>query len=735
MEKIIKINFVVEEKIYSNEKTNFAVLNGTSNNLGLVVVGPLFGVDEGEILTLFGNYVYDKVYGEQFKAVRFKRGLPNTKRAIVKFLASARIRGLREKTAEKIVEHFGEDSLNVLENDLERLNEVRGIGGFLLNRLKKDLKNFLALKRLSIFLQQFDISSAVCLKIWGIWGIFSQSKIKSNPYCLCSREIGVSFNIAEKIGKFQKISDYDENRVLAAVESILYHNALENGHSCVPKQSLIQVVSRFLKMSEEEVEEFLKKFVKNSKLYIYRTKKDFIFLPVYYLTERYIAKRLVDFKSFFKKMEDEDFNNLIILEQERLGIQFAKTQKQAIRHALENAVFVLTGGPGTGKTTILTAVVSILEQSGLDVAVCAPTGKAAKRLEAVTTKKATTIHRLLGVQQTGENTREFVHSQRNLLKCDAVIVDEMSMVDCMLFCSLLKALKNGCRLIMSGDFNQLPCISAGNVLKNILASNVIAFIELTSIFRQSRKSLIVTNAHNIISEKKLTYNVRGGDFFFIEKNRPIDVLKATISLIKNKLTNVFGKEALVQKLQVICPCKKGIVGTIELNRQLQEILNPNLKNKKEFRFGFYVFREGDRLLQTKNNYDVVWEKSGEKGQGIFNGEIGTILEINTKQGNFVMDFDGKICNLDLGLAKELEPAWAITVHKSQGSEFPCVVMPFFFAGGEFFSRNLLYTAITRAQQLIVLIGSGKNLEDMCRQKKVNFRYSLLKEFLNSQDCD
>ncbi len=726
-EKLVKINFCVEEKVFENAETSFAVLNGTYKDISLVAVGALSSVDQGESLTLIGYYTKNEIYGNQFKVLKFKRELPSTKGAIIKFLASGKIKGLQTKTAEKIVDYFGTNSLDILENNPEKLRQIKGIGDKLINNIERDIKNLLALKRLNIFLQQFNVTPKTCFKIWEKWGFFAIEKIKKNPYSLFSFNFNLSFKKVDSIAKTLNVKQNEEKRIQAATQLILNHNALLNGHSCVPKKNLAIVVSSFLKQEKNTVLKEIDKLIENNVLFSKKTTtKEFVFLPVYYLAEKYISQKIVALNQFKEEIDEEDFKNLILIEEERLKIKFTKLQKKAIKTAIESGVFVLTGGPGTGKTTILNAVVSILEQTGFNISICAPTGKAAKRLQEVTKKKATTIHRLLGVVKTADDEREFIHCEKKPLKADAIVIDEMSMVDCMLFESLLKALKNGCRLILAGDFNQLPCIAAGNILKNILDSKILPVVCLKEIFRQSRKSLIVMNAHNIINEEPLILNEKGKDFFFIEKNTPTEISKTVLNLLGNKLKNVAKNK---EDIQVICPCKKGIVGTIELNKKIQGVVNKKSGEKEEFNFGFFTFREGDKLLQIKNNYDIQWEKGGVKGEGIFNGEIGTILKINKKGQTFIVDFDGKIATLEFSMAKDLEPAFAITVHKSQGSEFLVVVIPIFFKDSEFFSRNLLYTAITRAKKLLILVGPKQNLLSMCKQKKVNFRYSLLKEFL------
>ena len=725
----IKINLLVEEKIFENKENSFAILQCTTNeNIALVATGQLASVDEGELLKVSGYYVQNKNYGKQLKVIKFKRSMPTTQRGIIKFLSSGNIKGIGPTIAQKIVTHFKNDTINILENEPQKLTEIKGVGQSFVDKIKNNIEQFLYVKKLNIFLQQFNITPNIVDIIWNKWGLFSLNKINKNPYCLCSKDINLPFNVVDSIAKNLEISDYNENRIESAIKYVLQHNAINNGHSCIPKQSLIKVTSSFLKLEEETISKQLNIMLENSSLFSFNLNKEYIFLPIYYLAETFIAKKLLELNNFKDNLDDETFKNLIMLEEERLNIKFASVQKEAIKKAICSGVFILTGGPGTGKTTILNAVASILEQKGCNIAICAPTGKAAKRLALITNKKTTTIHRLLGVQQISEKKQEFIHNERNTLKEDVIIVDEMSMVDCMLFLNLLKATKKRIKLIISGDYNQLPCIAAGNVLKNLIESKKLNCVTLKDIFRQAQKSLIVKNAHNIINEKELILNQNDKDFIFIENNNPQQIEKIIVNLAQNRLTKIFGY-CPIKDIQVICPCKKGIVGTININKKLQEKLNPKNFNKKEFNFGFYTYREGDKVLQIKNNYDVEWEKDGHKSSGIFNGEIGTITKINYIKKEFVIDFEGKITTMPFDMAKDIEPAWAITVHKSQGSEFKCVLIPIFFKNSEFFSRNLLYTAITRAKEFVIIVGCKYNILNMCKQKRVNFRYSCLKYFM------
>ena len=732
-EKLLKIVFEVKEVVFENQRTSFAVLKGmVKDRFFLVAVGSLAGVCEGEQLTLIGRYLKNKTYGLQFKVISFLKELPTKKRAIIKFLQASKIKGLGVKTAEKIVNHFEEDTIKVLENQPERLVEVKGINYNFVEKIKPSLENFFCLQRLSIFLQQFNLSFAVCLKIWQRWGVFSLNKIKLNPYCLAATEFELSFFLIDKIAKSLNFKETNTERAKAAFKHVLSHNAQENGHCCVPFNSLLDVVVSFLKLDGNFLKDVLNDMILNGELFSYETNKRLVFLPKFYLAEKNIAEMLVEKSKIKEEINEEEIDNLICLEEERLNVKFAKNQKKAIKQAISNGVFVLTGGPGTGKTTIMAAVIYILEQCGFLVSVCAPTGKAAKRLTDVLQKEATTIHRLLGVQQVKNSETDFLHNERNPLKEDVIVVDEMSMVDVILFHCLLKATKKSCRIILLGDYNQLPCIMAGNILRNLLKCDFLASVELNEIFRQKKESLIVLNAHSIIEEKPIIFNKQDGDFFFLQRTGSLEIIETIVKLLKNFLPKKYGFD-VEKDVQVICPCKKGVVGTVIINRYLQKELNPKDFSKKEFSFGFYKFREGDKLLQVKNNYDIIWQKDGKKGEGIFNGEIGKIIKIDNE--SFVVDFEGKIATLTLDMAKDVEPAFAITVHKSQGSEFKCAVIPVFGKPSEFFSRNLIYTAITRAKELAILVGDLNCFKNMCKQKRVNFRYSSLYEFMLKEKGD
>lgn len=721
------LDFLVEQIVFKNENSGFAVLQGSVNRLMITAVGELASVDEGEQLKLIGYFTQHPNYGQQFKVEGFERKLPTTARAIRKFLASGAVRGIGPVLADRIVSKFGDDTFSVIENHPECLGQVKGLSPKKVRQLTDEFCKLFAMRRLMIFLEGFGVKPTDSVKAWAQWGAFAFDMIQKNPYHLCKEEIGISFSVADQIAQKLEFAPNDSARIACGVEYILRHNAKENGHTCVPRGSLIPIACGLLNVQAQEVDKQLEAMLEQGRLCSETIGKEFLFLPSFWIAEQYIAER-IHLLLNQEPISEETFGALIELEQERMGITFAPLQRKAIRDAVTNGIFLLTGGPGTGKTTILNAVISILEQRGCKIAICAPTGRAAKRLSETSGRDAVTVHRLLGVQTREEGKREFVHNQHNPLKYDAIVIDEMSMVDSLLFYDLLQAAKQDCRLILSGDQNQLPSVSAGNVLREMIVSDCVPSIELKEIFRQSAQSLIITNAHAIIHGELPDLCQTNSDFFFLSRSSPKQVEQTIAQLCALRLPNAY-QLSPIDDIQVVCPSRKGLVGTVNLNNALQKKLNPPSEQKEEYPCGEYMFREGDKVMQVRNNYDIVWKDGQEEGTGIFNGDIGIIRSIQKNGGVMEIDFDGRVAAYSLEMAKELELAYAITIHKSQGNEFKAVVMPVLCAASEFYNRNLLYTGITRACRLLVLVGSSQSVASMTNQIRVNFRYTGLKEFI------
>ncbi len=727
--KLIKLSFSVEEIIYKNAETGYGVICGKmANNESVFAVGNLFGVDVGESLNAIGCFVQHRLYGRQFQVESFKQNLPADEVAIRKFLVSGVIKGVGPVLCNRLVDRFGGNTLKVLESSPDEILKVKGFSQVILDNLKNGLNELFAMKRFFIFLEQFGQKPGVVgVKAWRRWGVFALEKIKINPFVLCEEGVDLSFFEADKIATNLHIKKNSIDRIIGALQFVLKHNAVENGHTCAPRKSVVEIVCKLLKLDLNQVEEALNEQIERKQLFCCEFNgKKFLFLPTYFFAEQLISKRVQELSQLHEDILPQTFESLMELEQSQLGLEFSSLQKSAVLQAISNGIFVLTGGPGTGKTTILKVVVSILEQRGLNVAICAPTGRAAKRLFELTGKRATTIHRLLGF--LGEQG-EFVHCEGNLLKFDVVVVDEMSMVDCLLFSGLLKATKSSCRFVLTGDCNQLPSVSAGNVLKNLLESKLVAKVELNEIFRQAAKSLIVQNAHAVVGGRLPVLDCKSSNFFFINEANPPKIAQLTVDLATKRLIKSFNYDVL-NDVQVVCLCKKGVVGTINLNKMIQAIINGQSEKRAQFQFGFYTYREGDKVMQIKNDYEIKWQCGEKSGEGIFNGDIGILRHINNKRQVFSVDFDGKLATYKFSQAREIDLAYAITVHKSQGNEFNCVVLPVVAVKGQFFSRNLFYTAITRAKQHVVVVGTRRSVELMCSQVRVNFRYSGLKWFLN-----
>lgn len=729
-EEWIQLDVCVEEIIYRNMESGFAVLSAMAGDHLLTVVGMLATVEAGEELSLTGQYTEHPSFGSQFRAETYQRKLPTTVRAIEKFLSSGAVKGIGPVLAKRIVERFGEKTLEKIEESPDCLREIQGISPSKLDKLSDEFEKLFSMRKLILFLEPFDIKPTDSVKAWLAWGVMALEIIKSNPYRLCSPEIGLPFLQIDEMAKQLSFESTNQHRILSALCYVLDYNAQNNGYTCVPRQALLSLTANLLELSSEDLEQPLDRFLESGKLCHDTFGKEMIFLPVFYAAEQYIALRVAQMLAG-EPEEHPSIEAVIDLEEERCGLTFAKLQRRAIRDAVVNPFFILTGGPGTGKTTILNAVISILEQQGLSVGICAPTGRAAKRLAEVSDHKATTIHRMLGVQRQSGKEVQFVHNQENLLSYDAVLIDEMSMVDSLLFANLLRALKPDCKVILTGDCNQLPSVSAGNVLKDLLQSDCIPSVELKEIFRQSAESLIVTNAHAIVHGEFPNLKSKESDFFFLQRQTPEEVAKTIVGLAVKRLPNSYQYKPM-EDIQVICPSRKTIIGTVELNQQLQRYLNPPCQDKSEFTYGAYTYRTGDKVMQVKNNYDIPWARGEEDGQGIFNGDIGIIRDIQPRAGVMQIEFDGRLASYTMEMARELELAYAITIHKAQGNEFRAVIIPVLGKNSEFYNRNLLYTGLTRAREIAILVGMPQCVSNMVQRVQVNYRYTGLKEFVRRE---
>jgi exodeoxyribonuclease V alpha subunit len=732
--EIENIEGTVDDVIYKNEANGYAVVDILTKKEMVTAVGTLSMVSAGEKLSLSGVYIDSAKYGKQFKVLAFERKPPETKEEILSFLSSGAVKGITKPLAKKIVERFGASSLAIIDRDPIKLTEIDGISAQKAAIIAADFRRNTGMNKTIEFLSEFGISTQIAVNIWNKYDNSSVQMIKDNPYLLC--EEGVPFDAADNIAGRLDLPQAGENRVRAAVIYILRENA-DGGHTCLPRKKLIAAAANEYDISADNAEIVIDNCVSSGVLKSLGedVDKSRIYLPEYHTAETYIAVRiaqmLTDTQANPAKNTDKtpDIDAEIAAIEWTRGISYAPSQIDAIKACLSGNLFILTGGPGTGKTTTLGAIIELCKKRKLTITLAAPTGRAAKRIAELTGENAKTIHRLLEVDVTKDNLLTFAKNDDNPLKFDVVIVDETSMVDVLLFEALLRAVKPGGRLMLIGDANQLPSVGAGNVLRDLMATGIIPFTELNEIFRQAAESLIVTNAHKIVRGEWPELNVKSKDFFFMPVSNE-QAAGLTVDLVGNRLPKAYGLDPKTD-IQVLSPTKQGQAGSKELNRLLQLALNPasKAKSKKEIKYFDTVFREGDKVMQITNDYDIEWKRAGEKGRGIFNGDIGFITEIRPQQGIILADFDGRVATYPPQSVKNLDLAYAITVHKSQGSEYNAVVLPVADVSPRLLYRNLLYTAVTRAKNLLIIIGQSSVVYTMVENDRRTNRYSNLKPLI------
>ena len=730
-EPVISIEGTVSEVVYMSPETGFAVIEVETDEELLPVVGELYGVSEGEELRLTGSYSNHPKFGRQFKAMAYERRMPATAAAVRKFLSSGAVKGIGAVLASRIVDTFGDDTMTILEETPGRLTEVKGISPKKADAIIKELGQMFGMRSAMNFLSSYGLTPAEGVRAWKKWGPITVDVVKDNPYLLCDEEIGVEFKRADEIALSVGIEEDSGKRLFGAASHVLRHN-LKNGHTCLARQTVVQLVMRLTGVEEAAIEADIDQRIEEEELFSVQKNREFLFLPSMYNAERYIAMRLsmmLQNRFFVSRNIDE----MIDRTEAEKGIHYESLQREAIREALQKSMLILTGGPGTGKTTTLNAIIDLLEDEGLSIAIAAPTGRAAKRVSEVTGRDAKTIHRLLEVDFGSSEVTTFVHNEQHPLKADAVVIDEMSMVDTTLFESLLRGCRMGCKLILVGDSDQLPSVGPGNVLRDLIDSGCIPTVELKQVFRQAAASRIVANAHRIVAGEYPDLKTKDNDFFFLRRQSAAAVLSTVTELVAKRLPASYGYSPL-EDIQVLTPQRKGDLGVGALNESLQAALNPPQKGKREYKSTFATFREGDKVLQTRNNYDIEWEKpgTGEKGMGIYNGDIGIIQRIDLVGGTMEIDFDGRRCEYTLEMAPELDLAYAVTVHKSQGSEYSAVVLPIFGGYDKLYFRNLLYTAVTRARKLLIIVGSESRVYQMVDNNRKMLRYTGLKWFLRQE---
>ncbi|MBQ6065783.1 MAG: ATP-dependent RecD-like DNA helicase [Clostridia bacterium] len=720
----------VENVVFSNPENHFTVMEvNVAGGEIITAVGVIPEVSPGEDVTLHGMWDSHNVFGRQFKVSFCERSLPDTAAKLFRYLASGAIKGIGPKTAIKIIERFGENSFNVLENEPETLSLINGISKSKAVEICNEFNHQYAMRKLLIELESYGITSAECTAIYKYFGLNAVDTIKENPYILCGAVSGFSFERTEQLVQKMEVSPDKVYRNRAGILHVVRHN-LGNGHTCIPRRKMIEPSCLLLGISKEDVQSTIDDLIGTKKLIPAEINgEEFLFLPEIYRAEYAVAEHFKRVRRFPPSMIHSVVTDIDRIEK-RNGIRYAEKQREAIRTAGEKGLLILTGGPGTGKTTAVKGIIEVFENKDIEVLLCAPTGRAAKRLSEVTGREAKTIHRLLEVEWDESDKPVFRRNAKDPLTCGALIVDELSMVDVELFASLVEALPMGCRLILVGDSDQLPSVGPGNVLTDLIGSGFLPVVCLTEIFRQAQQSLIVMNAHRIMAGEALCLDAVDSDFFFLSREAPLSAAATVTELIAKRLPAAYGYSPL-EDIQVLCPSRKGDCGTVNLNRRLQEALNPSDNDKNELVTpAGRIFREGDRVMQIKNNYNIPWEKSRESGEGIFNGDIGLLEKINYAAATMRIRFDDRVAEYPTTNLSELELAYAVTVHKSQGSEYPAVILPIVDCPPMLMYRNLLYTAITRAKQLLIIVGNAEKVSQMAANAKQNKRYSALLFFLS-----
>lgn len=724
----VQITGVVEEVTFQNDSNGFTVLDISVDKDYLTAVGVMPGVNAGETVNLTGTYTTHPSFGRQFKVSAFSRCMPETSEQIYKYLASGVIRGIGPKKAMAIIEKFGSDTLDILENDSERLSSIKGISEEQAKNIGEEFKRQYAMRTVMLGLEKYGFSPSECIRIFKKLGIHAVEKVEENPYYLCSLGLGISFERAENIESKLEKKPLPDFRISEGILHVMRYNSANRGHTCIPRDKLLKPSADLLEVTQDEIDIAIDKLVSTAQLKACEIDgKEFVFLPSAYLAEKKIAERIGIVAGFPPPGAPQLADWIDYIEQQN-NIKYETQQRLAIATAAKKGLLVLTGGPGTGKTTTIKGIINIFQRQNLDIALAAPTGRAAKRMSEVTGMEAKTIHRLLEVEWDEDDRPVFRRDASNPLECNALILDELSMIDIHLFASLLEALPLGCRLILVGDSDQLPPVGAGNVLQDLILSDMLPVVCLSQVFRQALESKIITNAHKIVNGETPDLKNDGKDFFHMERPSSFMTSQTVVELCCERLPKAYKWDAF-SDIQVICPSKKGETGTQNLNKLLQNALNPAEKGKSEIIVAGKVFRVGDKIMQVKNNYNIEWESPSEKGTGIFNGDIGILTAIDTKTSLVTVNFDGREAIIPGEYLSELELAYAVTVHKSQGSEFKAVIIPAINIVPNLAYRNLLYTAVTRAKDLLVTVGSAQMIDAMTQNDRKSKRYSALSHFL------
>lgn len=728
-----KLQGMVSDIVFKNEENGYTIASLANENDEITIVGCMPTLSVGESIEVEGKWINHKIYGSQFEVQSFMPVTPSSLEGIYVYLSSGMIHGIGEKMAKRIIDKFGVDTLNIIQNTPERLTEVEGIGMKKVKQIQEIYEENRELRNIIIQLSPYGITPNYCLRIYKKYKDKSLEVINKNPYRLAEEVRGIGFRIADDIASKIGIDKYSPDRIMQGILFTL-NQSLGSGHTYLPKRVLIEQSVKILGVEPTFVENGIIDLAYNQKLHLEnRDGEILVYLMMYYICENGVCKEIVKLSQHETKDLHINIDEEIKIVEKEDEISLANNQILAVKEAINNGVTIITGGPGTGKTTTINTIIKIFENNDQKVVLCAPTGRAAKRMSETSNKEAKTIHRLLemGFSTDGDELT-FFKDEEDPIEADVIILDEASMVDIILMYNLLKAIKLGTRLLLVGDSDQLPSVGAGNVLKDIIDSGVIKTVRLDEIFRQARESMIVVNAHKINNGEPLFLNVKNKDFFFLRKNTNEEILNEIIGLVSERLPKFYNFDKL-KDIQVLTSMRKGDLGVTNLNIELQKYLNPPNKYKQEEEFAKRTFRVGDKVMQIRNNYTKKWETEdkSDNGEGIYNGDIGYIFHIDKDKKTVFVLFDKvKIASYKYDELDELDHSFCTTIHKSQGSEFPVVVIPIVWAPPMLLSRNLLYTAVTRAKKLVVLVGDVKYLEQMIKNNRINDRYSNLSYKLN-----
>ncbi len=718
----------VEHIVYRNEENGYTVFTVLEEGDEITCVGTMQYLNEGEYLNIEGDYTEHPTYGLQLKVSKYEEIIPKDIASIEKYLGSGAIKGIGPAMAKRIVKEFGEDTFKIMEEEPERLVKVRGISEKKAMEISNMVQEKRDLRKAMIFLQQYGINLNLGVKIYKEYGQNMYGIIKENPYKMAEDIEGVGFRIADEIASRIGIKTDSDYRIKSGILYALSQAAL-NGHTYLPVENLKTSVAELLKIQDIDLETHLYDMMMDKRLVIKKTDEgECVYASNIYYTELNVARMLLELNSK-ATISEEKLRTRIAKVEDNTGITLDELQKQAVIEAVKNGVLIITGGPGTGKTTTINTIINLLEGEQMEILLAAPTGRAAKRMQEATKREAKTIHRLLEVSMNSDSSTDmFDRNEMNPLEADVVIIDEMSMVDIWLMNSLLKAITQGTRLIMVGDVNQLPSVGPGNVLKDIIKSERFHVVKLNKIFRQAGESDIVVNAHKINKGEWIDLTKRSKDFLYLKRDDANRIISASITLMKDKLPGYV--DADIFDIQVLTPMRKGMLGVERLNGILQEYINPPSKDKREEEISGTLYREGDKVMQIKNDYNLEWEIKNRygiavgKGTGVFNGDIGRIKSINHYLEMMEVEFEeGKIIKYTFKQAEELELAYAVTIHKSQGSEYPAVILPVLSGPKMLMTRNLIYTAVTRAKKCVCIVGDESEFRNMVNNTMEQKRYS------------